>query len=222
MPDVCKHINRKLGGPKIISIFNDKAKLVVRSIGTAKRDPKRDPKPGTATKRPIRVNPARSAHNLERALSKELLYRRSVSRGPPTALELMRSATTTAPIPTFKREGSLPTLPPLKREPGESQLLGMAARAISPAAKSRPTGVFAHSASIGNIDDKTAKRKTASQAELEEAILGIRKPNRQRASRAISDAAEQRLASGESTSHMIRRIYLVFFLSVPCDADSIM
>jgi len=136
-------------------------------------------KPGSVTKRP---GPPRATKSLDKVLSKERL-RRSVSRGPNDAIAQMRSATA-APVPGLKREMLEPR-----------SLSGIARRA-SATLKERPVNSLARSLSVSSSDDLKAKKKAMVEAELQDAISALKKPNRELAGKAMVEAAERRLFAG--------------------------
>lgn len=142
------------------------------------------PKPGSSLRRT--ASSSNSARNLERVLSNEKL-RRSVSRGPNDAIAQMRSATA-APIPGLKREMSEPL--PLANVPR---------RASSTSLKDRPTNTLARSSSdvsagtIARVEEVRARKKALVEAQLQEAISALKKPNRELVGKAVVEDAEKRL-----------------------------
>lgn len=180
LPDVCDAINRKLGGPVILP--------PPKSKSSKRLADKRDLKPGSAAKRPGPVNARRTLH---RALSTEQQFGRSVSRGPSNAIALLRSATSTS-IPSVKREGSEPaslkTLP--KGESTQSQ---------------KPPAPF-RGLSMSNLEDAKTVKKAMVEAELQNAISALRKPNRDVVSRAIAEADQRRVSAGLSAKSTCRHL----------------
>ncbi|KAB5551193.1 DNA replication regulator SLD3-domain-containing protein [Coniochaeta sp. 2T2.1] len=172
LPDICDSINRKLGGPVI---------MPPPKPTQVKPASKPKVKPGAPTKRPASRRDREKT--LERVLSNERL-RRSVSRGPTSALAHMRSASATA-IPGLKREASEPLMGmmPPKRE--MSSL------------KDRSTNLFSRSSSSSSLvtDDQKAKKKAQVDAELMEAILALKRPNRAMVGKEIVEETEQRRAA---------------------------
>lgn len=148
---------------------------------------KRDQKPGSATKRPAPQNAQRT---LQRALSTDQHHRRSVSRGPGSAIALMRSATS-ATVPGLKREGSEPLGP---RSLSKSSL---------EAAQAKRSGLSRSNSVIGSADDAKAKKKALVDAQLRDAISGLRKPNRDMVSKNLEETAEHRHATGLAKSTLI-------------------
>ncbi|KAM4054910.1 DNA replication regulator SLD3 domain-containing protein [Hirsutella rhossiliensis] len=106
LPGLCDAINRKLGGPVILTPLKSKS--------SKRPSSQRGQKPGAAAKR------------------HEQQFGRSVSRGPSNAIALLRSATSTS-VSSVKREGSEPaslkTLP--KGEPRPSQKPPALSRGLS-------------------------------------------------------------------------------------------
>ncbi|QPH01037.1 hypothetical protein C2857_005229 [Epichloe festucae Fl1] len=173
LPGLCDAINRKLGGPVIVSS--------VQSRSLRRSSSKREQKLGAATKRPA---PPSNRRTLQRALSTEQMHRRSVSRGPSNAIALMRSATSTT-LSGVKREGSEPlSLKDLPR--GESLL-----------ARSRQSSL-SRSNSTSNLEDMKANKKSLVKAELKDAISALRKPNREVVGKAMAEADERRATAGHS------------------------
>lgn len=56
------------------------------------------------------------------------------------------------------------------------------------------------SSSSASLDDTKAKKKALVEAQLKDAISGLRKPNREVVGRALEEAAEQRVANGIAKS----------------------
>lgn len=168
LPELCDSINRKLGGPVIVSPPKPQQ---------AKPLPKKhEAKPGTATKRPA---PAAKSKTIERALYREN-SRRSVSRGPGSTIALMRSATSSA-IPGFKREAS------------ESSVLRTMAQTDDEGARPK---LLSRSSSVVAKEDNKAHKKALVEAELKDAISALRRPNREVVGKAIAEEAAERRASG--------------------------
>ncbi|CAK7205993.1 hypothetical protein SEUCBS139899_008776 [Sporothrix eucalyptigena] len=194
LPLMCDSLNRKLGGPVISTLgsrsknaFNSTkspsdAKLREKSSSSSSKHHSRS-KSGAITKRSSASTD--KTQSLERVLSNERL-RRSVSRGPNDAIAQMRSATA-APIPGLKREMSEPSLASIPR------------RASSTSLKDRPSNTLARSTSdvvVGNsarTEESRARKKALVDAELQEAISALKKPNRELAGKTTVEAAERRL-----------------------------
>lgn len=163
---------------------------MIKSPGHAKQSkPTTKPKakPGAPAKKPTASRKERE-RTLERVLSNEQI-RRSVSRGPSSALTLMRSASAT----------TIPGVPGLKREASES-LLGMVPRKKQAVpVKERPANLFTRRSSQSSIDgDKASKKKALVEAELKDAISALKRPNRALAGREIVEAAEKRATTSLS------------------------
>lgn len=166
MPELCDSINRKLGGPVILSL--------IKSKSSKRSSSKREQKPGAVAKRP---GPANSRRTLQRALSTEQQHRRSVSRGPGSAIALMRSAASTS-VAGVKREGSEPVS--LKALPkGEPQ----------PSRQKQPS--LSRSSSMTNLEDAKASKKAMVEAELKDAISALRKLNHGVVGKAMAEADER-------------------------------
>ncbi|KAL1892766.1 hypothetical protein Sste5346_006849 [Sporothrix stenoceras] len=193
LPLVCDSLNRKLGGP-VISASGSRSKTAhgsTKSPSDAKSREKSSSssklhsrsKPGAAAKRSSASTD--KTRSLERVLSSERL-RRSVSRGPNDAIAQMRSATA-APIPGLKREMSEPALASIPR------------RSSSTSLKERPSNTLSRSSSdlvsssAGRSEELRARKKALVDAELQEAISALKKPNRELAGKATVEAAEKRL-----------------------------
>lgn len=177
LPDRCAAINRKLGGPLVVSPPKPKISKSSSFSCTVSR-------PGAATKRAIPAQPRRS---LQRVRTDER-ERRSESRGPPRPISLMRSMT--APVV-------------LKREASEAPSLSSIPAAESQSLQANRGGVlnskrFAQrevDMSTLAPDAKTkAKKQVNIEAELKEAISALKKPNRELAGKSLADIAEQRSA----------------------------
>lgn len=192
LPLVCDSLNRKLGGP-VISTSGSRSKSAHNSTKSPSDVKSREKssssklhsrsKPGAAAKRSSASTD--KTRSLERVLSSERL-RRSVSRGPNDAIAQMRSATA-APIPGLKREMSEPALASIPR------------RASSTSLKERPSNTLSRSSSdlvtssAGRSEKSRARKKALVDAELQEAISALKKPNRELAGKATVEAAEKRL-----------------------------
>lgn len=109
-----------------------------------------------------------------------------MSRGPSRAVAALLSATETA-IPGLKKETSdshlLMTIPRIKSDCG---LL-----------KSARAGSLSGSNSVSG-DDPKIKKKAMVEAELQDAIAALRKPNRQLAGASVMAAAEKRVTGSLS------------------------
>ncbi|KAG6042258.1 hypothetical protein E4U41_000002 [Claviceps citrina] len=173
LPKLCDGINRKLGGPVIVS--------PIQSRATRRLSGKREQRPGAASKRPV---PTADRRTLQRALSTEQMCRRSVSRGPGNAIALMRSATSTT-LSGVKREGSEPLS--LKDLPRGDSLLGQPRQSS-----------LSRSNSTSNLPDMKASRKALVEAELKDAISALRKPNRGVVGIAMAEADECRATASRS------------------------
>jgi DNA replication regulator SLD3 len=138
-------------------------------------------KPGTAAKRPAPSKP----RTLENVLSKEVeRNRRSMSRGPSGVIALMRSAST-------------PTLPMLKREPSETvSIASIPKEDASDKIVTRPASGYGYSKR--RSQEEKAKREALVKAELQDAISGLRKPNRDVVGKAMAEAAERRATTSLS------------------------
>ncbi|OAA61242.1 DNA replication regulator Sld3 [Niveomyces insectorum RCEF 264] len=219
LPLICDSLNRKMGGPVIAPPSRSKTAHATDPPSNAKSKTKAQERyslssklhPKAAKSGAAAATPGNSARSLERVLSNERL-RRSVSRGPNDAIAQMRSATA-APIPGLKREMSEPV----------SSLAAIPRRASSTSLKERPANVLARSTSdmvvgsgSGNgnsqsnsvankIDDVRARRKALVEAELQEAISALKKPNRELAGKAAVEAAERRLFKTSNNSRKIKK-----------------
>jgi DNA replication regulator SLD3 len=179
LPERCAILNRKLGGPVVLS--PPKPKLKSSGFSGA---PSR---PGAATKRPLPPKPRRSLH---RVLTDER-ERRSMSRGPDRAMSLLRSASISS-VPGLKRETS--EVPSLSGIPfSDSQSAEGEKRAVIKskqlARREVDLGAF------GSGMNAKASKQAKLDAELKEAISALKKPNRELAGKAFVDTAERRSAS---------------------------
>ncbi|RFU35956.1 hypothetical protein B7463_g292, partial [Scytalidium lignicola] len=179
LPELCAVLNRKLGGPLVIS--PPKRKISKSSSFSATHT-----RPGAATKRPIPVNPSKS---LVEILSEER-RRRHTSQGPSRAISLMRSAT-------------MPTAGGIKREESEGPSLSKIPLADTKLSQSGRGGL-SRSKSISGRDidlsqsELTVSAKKKKQAdidvELKEAISALKKPNRELVGKELAETAEKRTA----------------------------
>ncbi|CAK7235436.1 hypothetical protein SCUCBS95973_009269 [Sporothrix curviconia] len=196
LPLVCDSLNRKLGGP-VISASGSRSKNAsssTKSPSNAKLREKTSSsssklhsrsKPGTVTKRSSASASADKSRSLERVLSNERM-RRSVSRGPNDAIAQMRSATA-APIPGLKREMSEPSLASIPRRASSTSLKDRSSKTLTRSS----SDVVVNSSS--QTDESRARKKALVDAELQEAISALKKPNRELAGKAAVEAAERRL-----------------------------
>ncbi|KAG5966015.1 hypothetical protein E4U58_002627 [Claviceps cyperi] len=180
LPELCDGINRKLGGPVIVTPIQSKSTR--RSSG--KRDQQR---PGAAaTKRPF---PPSDRRTLQRALSTEQMHRRSVSRGPGNVIALMRSATSTN-LCGVKREGSEPLS--LKDLPRRDSLSLLGRPRQSSSSLTHGNGIKS------SLQDIKADKKALVEAELKDAISALRKPNRGVVGIAMAEADEVKASASQS------------------------
>ncbi|KAK6078155.1 hypothetical protein SCUP234_05481 [Seiridium cupressi] len=177
LPEYCDSLNRKLGGLVMPSPPKPKPrKTEAVSKPTAK--------PGAVTKRPSASKPART---LERVLSKETeRHRRSISRGPGSMIALMRSATT--PLPTLKREPS-----------DTASLLNLPSKELKDGSTSQERRSISSGGAPRRVDpEEKAKREAEVKAELQAAISGLRKPNREVVGKAMAEADERKASTSLS------------------------
>ena len=179
LPDRCAVINRKLGGPVIVSPPKPRLSKSSSFSNTASR-------PGQATKRPIPAKPRRS---LQRVLTDER-ERRSVSRGPGRAPSLMRSTTTPA-VPGLKREASeapsLSSIPSVESQPLHANRGGVL---NSKRFSKREVDL----SSLAPDSKAKVQKQALIEAELKEAISALKKPNRELAGKTMVETAEKRSA----------------------------
>ncbi|KAI1214152.1 DNA replication regulator SLD3-domain-containing protein [Annulohypoxylon truncatum] len=170
LPEQSDSISRKLGGPLMMP---PPPKPKVKKPEPV---PKPKPKPGSAAKRPG-VSKSKSSGSLEKVLSRESeKHRRSMSRGPSGVIALMRSTTT----PMLKREASEPlSLKSIPRA-DSAPLREKAPRPLTAAPPKRKTG------------EEKAKKEALVQAELQDAISALRRPNRDVVGKDMAEAAERR------------------------------
>ncbi|KAH6648451.1 DNA replication regulator SLD3-domain-containing protein [Truncatella angustata] len=177
LPEQCDALNRKLGGPVMPSPQKSKPKAA---------EPMAKPKarPGALTKRPSTSKPTRT---LERVLSKETeRHRRSISRGPGSMIALMRSATT--PVPMLKREIS-----------DTSSLASLPNKDAKDASAIQDVFSSSFGASRRTSQETKAQREADIQAELQEAISSLRKPNREVVvSKAMAEADQRKVTTSLS------------------------
>ncbi|KAG6002547.1 hypothetical protein E4U21_002971 [Claviceps maximensis] len=181
LPELCDGINRKLGGPVIVT--------PIQSKSTRRSSGKREQRPGAAaTKRPF---PPADRRTLQRALSTEQMNRRSVSRGPSNAIALLRSATSTN-LSGLKREGSEPlSLKDLPKRGDSPSVLGLGHPRHSSVSLSR-------SSSTSDLQYIKANKRALVEAELKDAISALRKPNRGVVGLAMAEAEECKATASQS------------------------
>ncbi|KAM3560628.1 hypothetical protein MY1884_002808 [Beauveria asiatica] len=180
IPEMCDAISRKLGGPVIVPASGS---------NTQKRSaPKKEQKPGSATKRPAAAQRPRT---LQRALSTDQQSRRSVSRGPSNMIALLRSATSTA-LPSMKREGS------------ETANLGRLSKMESDSQRRPALSRGSSSSGVAGLDTSKASRKALLDAQVKDAIAALRKPNREVVGQAMREADQQRVLAAKKSRRMQR------------------
>lgn len=177
LPELCDSLNRKLGGPPIL--------VSPKTKQSKPKAPSKQPRPGAVTKRPV---PTKNPRSLQRAFSTDQAQRdrRSMSRGPSKAVAALLSATEMA-------------IPGLKKEGGESQSLMGIPRMKSDCGllRSARPGSLSRSSSMAGDDPRQRKQEMV-DAELQDAISALRRPNRQLAGAAIAEAAERRTSGSLS------------------------
>ncbi|KAG7119198.1 hypothetical protein HYQ45_015228 [Verticillium longisporum] len=181
LPELCDGINRKLGGPVIIPTPKPKQ---------TKPSSSSKPKSKTNVVAKRSISASKASKSIQEELAKEQ-SRRSVSRGPGSAIALMRSATSS-------------TLPALKRESSDQSLLGGMAKA-EPGSLSERSRVLSRSSSMTALGDVKAQKKAIVDAELRNAISVLRKPNREMANLDVVEAAERRTSGGLSHTRKTKK-----------------
>lgn len=179
LPEPCDLLNRKLGGPVLKSPPKQRREKAAESSSKPRA------KPGASSKRPgaKSISSSKSARSLERVLSNDKL-RRSVSRGPSDALAHLRHATVSH-------------VPGLKREASETRVLKDMPSAETNSLKDHPTNpLLSRSASFTTVEDARAKKKALVEAELQDAISALKKPNRVLAGKVLAEESERRLFAG--------------------------
>ncbi|KAF3764973.1 hypothetical protein M406DRAFT_258833 [Cryphonectria parasitica EP155] len=179
LPDLCADLNKKLGGP--VAASPPRSKSTATSAVT-----KPKPKPGSAAKRPT---PAPGPKSLEKVFESDQ-QKRKASRRPIDVLARMRSATP-AVIPGLKREASEPL--GLDRVPSYDGSL-----------RERPRNTLSRSASSAGAEELKAQKKITLEAELQEAISALKKPNRQLAGRSIVEEVEKRVGARAEQKKPVR------------------
>lgn len=137
-------------------------------------------RPGVGAKRPV---VSRAPKSLVRVLEDDSQKRKASRTKPGDVLARMRSATPAA-IPGVKREGSEPL--GLDRIPRDHSL------------KDRSRNVLSRSLSTTSHADLKARKKEEEAKQIQEAISGIRKPNRHLIGQSIIEDAEKRTGSSSS------------------------
>ncbi|KAJ4394394.1 hypothetical protein N0V93_003611 [Gnomoniopsis smithogilvyi] len=173
LPELSADLNRKLGGPVAASPPKTK-----KPADQSMRAPGR---PATGVKKP---SAQRAPKSLVRVLEDDSQKWKASRTKPGDVLARMRSATPAA-IPGVKREGSEPLV--LDRIPRGEQSL-----------KERSRNVLSRSMSTLSNTDLKARKKEEEAKQIQEAISGIRKPNRHLIGRSIIEDAEKRTGSSSS------------------------
>jgi DNA replication regulator SLD3 len=183
LPEQCSAISRKLGGPLVVSPSRPKLAKPRSSSAVLSR-------PGAIAKRPVL---SKSRGGLERILTDER-QKRGGSRGPSGAISLMRSATAPA-ISGLKREGSETLMANIP--PAETPSISVSRGWVLKSKKFSQREVDL--SNLVNTSDTNTK-KTNIEAELQEAISALKRPNRQLAGQLIVETAEKRALSGSLSS----------------------
>lgn len=173
LPELSKELNRKLGGPVAASPPKPKK--------PSGHNDKAPIKPGSTLKRS--VSGASGTRSLEKVFESDQ-QKWKASRKPVDVLARMRSATPA-------------TIPGLKREASEPLGLGSIPQG-NKTLKERSRNALSRSASTAGTEDKKALKQAKMEAELQEAISAIKKPNRQMAGKVIVEEAEKRVVSSNS------------------------
>lgn len=162
------------------------AKVKSRKPVTSAAKPK--PRPGTAAKRSA---PMKQPKTLDKVLSKETeQHRRSMSRGPSGIIALLRSTSTSM----LKREASEPlSITNVPKKDSEANDTASAESAPVPVRR-RP------------VEDKV-KKEAMVQAELQDVINSVRRPNRDVVGKAMAEAAERRATT--SLSQLRSKFYFL-------------
>lgn len=134
-------------------------------------------RPGTGTKRPAAP---RASKSLVRVLEDDSQKWKASRTRPGDVLARMRSATPAA-IPGVKREGSEPL--------GLDRI---------PHLKEKSRNILSRSVSSTSNADLKARKKEEETRQIQEAISGIRKPNRHLIGRSIIEDVEKRTGSSSS------------------------
>lgn len=186
-------LNRKLGGP--VATSPPKPKKPVVPVAS-----KNSTKPGTAAQRHVAAKAPRSLGKVFESDQQK----RKASRKVPDVLARLRSATPVV-IPGLKREGSEPL--GLDRVSQGDRFL-----------KERSRNVLSRSVSTSGADEVKAQKKAKVEAELQEAISALKKPNRQMAGKCIVDEVEKRTGSSSSphprskcAEHWLPKIYVLIY-----------
>ncbi|KAL1885606.1 hypothetical protein Plec18167_001101 [Paecilomyces lecythidis] len=170
LPDQCKSIVRKLGGPSAVS--------PVRPTPQSKSSSK--PQPGAAIKRP---QPQKSRRTLQRVLTDE---QAASQKRPPS---LLRSSTAPS-IQDAKRDSMEPLLPSI----GGSVRGGIQkAKRVDNREVDLNAVAKQHEAKLKKMHKLIEQKK-----ELNAAINALKKPNRELVAKDIAEAAERRVSSGSA------------------------
>lgn len=171
LPELSADLNRKLGGPVAASPPKPKK--------ATDHNMKAPPRPGTAARRPT------ASKSLVKVLEDDSQKRKASRTRPGDVLARMRSATPAA-VPGIKREASEPL--GMDRIPRADNAL-----------KEMSRNVLSRSMSSTSVADLKAQKKAEEARQIEEAISGIRKPNRSLIGRAIFEDAAKRTGSSSSS-----------------------
>lgn len=173
LPEQCKSIVRKLGGPSTVS----PARPTPQSKSSSK------PQPGAAVKRPQHQKTRRT---LQRVLTDEQVASQKRPQRPPS---LLRSSTAPS-IHEAKRESMEPLLPSVGNSVrgGIQKPKRVDNREIDLNAVAKQ-----HEAKLKKMNMLLEQKK-----ELDAAINALKKPNRELIAKDIAEAAERRISSGSA------------------------
>ncbi|EEH45777.1 uncharacterized protein PADG_01927 [Paracoccidioides brasiliensis Pb18] len=174
LPDQCKAISRKLGGPVAIS-----------------------------PSRPVAISHSKSGRTVQPGASvKRTRSRRSQQRTLQRVLTDEKLASSKSRAPSLSRSSSGPSIPGLKREVSEPPLLSLISGARGGIQK--PKRVDNREVDLDAVakqhEMKLKKMNSLldQKRELDAAIMALRKPNRELVAKDFVEAAEKRVSTGSS------------------------
>jgi DNA replication regulator SLD3 len=172
LPEQCKSIKKKLGGPNDISPARP----------TPQSKPSSRPQPGAAIKRP---QPPKQRRTLQRVLTDERAAASHRARQP----SLARSSTAPS-VQEIKRESVEPSLPSLS---GSVRGGIQVARRVDNREVDLNAVAKQHGAKMKKMNIMMKQKK-----ELDAAISALRKPNRELVSKEVAEHAEKRVTSSSA------------------------
>ncbi|KAL8739042.1 MAG: hypothetical protein Q9181_000224 [Wetmoreana brouardii] len=168
LPEVCRTLCKKLGGP----LPHSPARPALKRAASSGLKP---PKPGAAVKR---AQPRQARRTLERVLTDDMRSQRHT--------------------PTLSRSATDSILPNLKREPSETALNALPAKKATLHESKRYSQREVDLRAVSQAAEAKIRKKANVEEELRGAIAALKRPNPRMAVKEFVEAAERRAAGAKS------------------------